>query len=48
VNDIEAAKRNGFRAVAVATGLTSLEELRASRPDILVPNLNELDAAELI
>lgn len=48
VNDVEAAKRNGFRAVAVATGLTSLEKLRASKPDILVANLTELDPAELI
>jgi phosphoglycolate phosphatase-like HAD superfamily hydrolase len=48
VNDIEAAKGNGFRAVAVATGVTSLEELRASKPDILVSNLTELDPAELI
>jgi phosphoglycolate phosphatase len=48
VNDVEAAKTNGFRAVAVATGVTPLEELRASKPDILVGNLSELDPAELI
>jgi phosphoglycolate phosphatase-like HAD superfamily hydrolase len=47
VNDVEAAKRNGFRAVAVATGVTSLEELRASQPDILVSNLTELDSGKL-
>jgi phosphoglycolate phosphatase len=48
VNDVEAAKTNGFRAVAVASGVTSLEELRASKPDILVTNLAELDPAKLM
>jgi phosphoglycolate phosphatase-like HAD superfamily hydrolase len=47
-NDVEAARRNGFRAVAVATGVTSLEELRASQPDILVSDLTELDPGKLI
>jgi phosphoglycolate phosphatase len=47
-NDIEAAKGNGFQAVAVATGVTSLEELRAAEPDILVPDLTHLDLCNLI
>jgi phosphoglycolate phosphatase len=47
VNDIEAARNNAFRAVAVATGVTSLEELRTSKPDILVRDLTELDPGEL-
>lgn len=47
-NDVEAAKRNGFQAVGVATGVTSLEKLRASEPDILVRDLTELDPARLI
>ena len=47
-NDVEAAKKNGFRAVAVATGVSSLEELRAAEPDILVPDLTELDPGELM
>lgn len=47
-NDVEAAKSNGFRAVAVATGVTSLEELRAAKPDILVPDLTHLDPGNLI
>jgi phosphoglycolate phosphatase len=47
-NDIEAAKRNGFQAVAVATGLTSAEELQRWEPDILVRDLTELDPGELI
>jgi phosphoglycolate phosphatase len=48
VNDIEAARNNAFRAVAVATGVTSLDELRTSKPDILVRDLTELDPGELI
>lgn len=47
VNDVEAARRNGFQAIAVATGVTSLEELRASNPDILVRDLTELDPCKL-
>jgi phosphoglycolate phosphatase len=47
VNDIEAARNNAFRAVAVATGVTSLDELRTSKPDILVRDLTELDPGEL-
>jgi phosphoglycolate phosphatase len=47
VNDIEAARKNGFQAVAVATGVTPLEELRTSKPDILVRDLTELDPGEL-
>ncbi|MGI9075656.1 MAG: HAD family hydrolase [Bryobacteraceae bacterium] len=47
-NDVEAAKRNGFQAVAVARGVTSLEELRAAEPDILVPDLSHLDPGNLI
>ena len=47
-NDVEAAKRNGFQAIAVATGVTSMEELRAAEPDILVPDLTHLDPGNLI
>jgi phosphoglycolate phosphatase len=47
-NDVEAAKRNGFQAVVVATGVTSFEELRAAEPDILVPDLTHLDPGNLI
>ena len=46
-NDVFAAKQNGYQAVAVATGLTSLEELSAAGPDILVRNLTELRLDEL-
>jgi phosphoglycolate phosphatase-like HAD superfamily hydrolase len=41
-NDVRAAKANGIRAVAVATGLTALEELRRHSPDVLVPDLRAL------
>jgi len=41
-NDIKAAKANGFQSIAVATGLSSLEELRAAQPDILISDLTEL------
>ena len=37
--DILAARRNRIRAIAVATGLTSPDELLAERPDILLRNL---------
>ncbi len=47
-NDVLAAKANGFQAVAVATGISSLEELRASKPDILISNLTELDIETLL
>jgi phosphoglycolate phosphatase len=47
-NDVEAAKKNGFQAVAVATGLTSAEELLASEPDILVRDLTAFDPERLI
>ncbi len=47
-NDVQAAKANGFQAIAVATGVSSLAELRASKPDILVANLTELDLERLL
>jgi phosphoglycolate phosphatase len=47
-NDVEAAKSNGFQAIAVATGITPLEELRVSEPDILVEDLTQLDPERLM
>jgi phosphoglycolate phosphatase len=47
-NDIEAAKANGFQAVAVASGVMSCEDLRAFQPDILVESLAQLDVAQLL
>ena len=41
-NDIAAARANGLRSIAVATGLVAYEELRGHLPDILVADLREL------
>jgi phosphoglycolate phosphatase-like HAD superfamily hydrolase len=38
-NDIEAARANEFRSVAVATGVMSADELRALNPDVVLQNL---------
>lgn len=46
-NDIEAARANGFRSVAVGTGLVSLEDLKASAPHRLVETLRDLDVESL-
>jgi len=47
-NDVLAAKANGFQSIAVATGLSSTEELAATEPDILVSDLLELDLERLV
>jgi len=41
-NDIRAARANGVRAIAVATGLIGLAELASHRPDVLVEDLRKL------
>jgi phosphoglycolate phosphatase-like HAD superfamily hydrolase len=41
-NDVRAARANSVRAIAVATGLSSLEELRQEQPDLLLENLTSL------
>lgn len=41
-SDVQAARDNGLDVIAVATGVFSAEELRASRPDLLVGSLAEL------
>lgn len=46
--DVEAARANGVRSVAVATGLCSLEELRGCSPDVLVEDLRRLPWQVLI
>lgn len=38
-NDVRAARANGIRAIAVATGLSSSEELSREQPDILFEDL---------
>jgi phosphoglycolate phosphatase len=40
--DIETAKHGGVRSCAVLTGYQMLEQLRASKPDIIVEHLGEL------
>jgi phosphoglycolate phosphatase len=41
-NDIRAARANGVRSIAVATGLLSAAELARHSPDLLVPDLRAL------
>jgi phosphoglycolate phosphatase-like HAD superfamily hydrolase len=41
-NDVLAAKANGFRSVAVGTGITPIEDLQKENPDYLVRDLTEL------
>jgi phosphoglycolate phosphatase len=47
-NDIRAARENRVRAVAVATGLVSAEELARHSPDVLVPDLRALSMEMLL
>jgi phosphoglycolate phosphatase len=47
-NDIEAAKANQFYSVAAATGVSSAGELEKFSPDLLIRNLGEITAAELM
>jgi phosphoglycolate phosphatase-like HAD superfamily hydrolase len=46
--DIECARAIGARALAVATGDTSLENLRECRPDWLVTTVEQIDPAALM
>ena len=48
LNDVRAARANGIRAVAVATGVLSVEELAAHEPDLLLSDLRALDAEMLL
>jgi phosphoglycolate phosphatase-like HAD superfamily hydrolase len=47
-NDILAARANGVRSIAVATGLTGAEELARHRPDVLVEDLRGISLETLI
>lgn len=47
-NDIEAAKRNGVRSIAVATGVVSAEELQLCNPDLLLTDLRDLRLPTLL
>ena len=46
-NDINAAKANRVRSIAVATGVVDAEELAEHAPDVLVPDLRSLSMEEL-
>src|SRR5580704_15420347 len=39
-NDVNAAKANGVRSIAVATGLVGADELAEHHPDVLIPDLD--------
>jgi phosphoglycolate phosphatase-like HAD superfamily hydrolase len=41
-NDILAARANGIRSIAVATGISQTSELAALKPDVLLPDLRSL------
>jgi phosphoglycolate phosphatase len=47
-NDVLAAQANGIRAVAVGTGIVSLDELRAHSPHIAIPDLRSLKLDDLL
>src|SRR5258707_503867 len=47
-NDIEAAKRNRIQSIAVATGISTTEELAACAPDHLVADMRQLDLSILL
>lgn len=44
--DIQSAKKNGLKSVAVATGQTKSETLAKENPDLLVPNLLDVNMLE--
>jgi len=47
-NDVLAAKQNGVRSIAVATGIATKEELAAYHPDVLVDDLCALNPELLL
>jgi len=46
--DVQAARENNIRAIAVRTGITPPEDLERSAPDLLVDDLTQLDAAAVL
>jgi phosphoglycolate phosphatase-like HAD superfamily hydrolase len=42
--DIEAGKEFSARTIAVATGLSSIEDLKSHHPDFVFPNLLDTQA----
>lgn len=47
-NDVNAARANGIRAIAVGTGLVGMDELATHRPDLLIPDLRALELEMLL
>lgn len=47
-NDIRAARANGVRSIAVATGVVGADELATHSPDVLVPDLRCLSLEMLL
>ncbi len=47
-NDVLAAQANNIRAIAVGTGIVSLEDLKAHSPLIAVPDLRSLNLDDLL
>ena len=47
-NDINAAKANGVRSIAVATGVSTATELSEHAPDILIDTLLDLSVERLL
>ena len=46
-NDIRAARANGVRAIAVATGMVSADDLARHAPDMVVPDMRSLSVETL-
>jgi phosphoglycolate phosphatase-like HAD superfamily hydrolase len=44
-NDVTAALANGARAVGVATGSVTMEDLRQAGAHVVLPNLADVEAA---
>jgi phosphoglycolate phosphatase-like HAD superfamily hydrolase len=47
-NDVNAARANNVRSIAVATGLVTLEELVSHSPDFALPDLRALKLEMLL
>jgi phosphoglycolate phosphatase len=45
--DVQAARENGIRSIAVRTGITPAADLEASAPDLLLDDLTQLDLSAM-
>ena len=48
LNDVAAAKANGFRSIGVATGVLSVSKLAEAEPDLVVQDMTELTLADIL